>query len=261
MSNIYIKKPCICNNSRCLGFLCPDFKNGCCQGSIKSIFDTNGNFIASVRPLAFEDEDIEEVLMEAFEKLHSRGYLTNQEVVEVLKRKYGIKITKDKLRYYSTERFIEGGFRRRIPGRKGTVSFYKDNTPERIYFTRYLKNFYRFKLKKISEYSKILCMENDKKLDIYKKYKIGIIKGKDGREIIQLGEWELVNDLADFQEFSILRALFEVGKLNYKQKQPLPFDSTVVITKDKNGKDNIVVRLGENINKKVVFSSNGVVVK
>lgn len=260
MKYIPKQKQCVHPYSKCIGYRCIYFRRGDCKGSIKSITDRDGNYLASVRPLAFEDNNVEEVLMEAFDEMESRGYLTNERVIEVLKRKYSINITKGLLKYYATERLIEKGFKRRIPGRKGTVSFYRSDTPEKIYFIRYVQTFFRFTLKQIAEYSKVLLMEDKEKLDTYKNYKIKFLKDKSGRQYIRF-DGEVFNELASFQEFSILRALFEVGNLNYKNKQVLPFDATVKITKDDKGKDIVSVYLGKDINKEVVFSSKSVTVK
>lgn len=253
-----INQFCVTSDEKCLGFLCPDFRNGYCEGIIKSIFDKQGNFIASVRPLTFEDDSYEGVLMRTLEELHNNGYLTKQEVVDNLKEKYGIEISEGTLKYYATERLVDRGFKRRLPGIKGTISLYKDNTPDRIYFIKYLQDVYRFTLQKLAEYSKLLLIENPEKLNHYKNYKIEVVKDENGKEFIRLGEGKLFNDFADFQEFSILRAMFEIGRMSYDRNKALPYDSTVSIAKDEDNQDNIVVKLGGGINKEVVFDINGV---
>ncbi|GAG59616.1 unnamed protein product, partial [marine sediment metagenome] len=109
-----------------------------------AVANRDGNIIATLPPSSFEDEDVSNIIMKTYKEIHKGGYLTKDEVIDILKKKYGIVLSKRMLKYYGTQELIEPGIVTQIPGVRGSVSIYKENTPGIINFFDILKKHYNF---------------------------------------------------------------------------------------------------------------------
>lgn len=244
------KQPCVCNSGTCLSFLCTDYKNGVCKGIVRSIYNKEGKVISHERPLEFEEDSYKEILTDMVREFHESGYFSSDEIISIFKERYGFNITKGLLKYYATEGLINKGQKIRLPKVKGTYSIYKKDTPEIINFVRYAQLSYKNTLKKIINYFELLRIKNKEKLDFYKNNKKLEVLA-DEKPTLRL--YPLFWEVAEFQHFAILKALFELGKLDYKNNTNLPHDARVFISGE-----NVTVDLESVFNKKVIFTSEGV---
>jgi DNA-binding transcriptional MerR regulator len=158
---------CTAINGRCAGFLCEDYRQGICKGILWAIANKDGSIIAQMPPLNDEDENILEFIMKTLEEIHKAGYLTKDEVINILESKFKIKLSKRMLKYYGTQEIIDPGIVTQLPGIRGSVSIYKERTPEIINFINILKKHHKFTLKEIVELSSILSFKNKEKVGQY----------------------------------------------------------------------------------------------
>lgn len=259
MFNSYSHKKkdyCTAITGRCAGFLCEDYRHGICKGILWAIANKDGSIIAQMPPLSDEDENIWDLIMKTIEEIHNSGYLAKDEVIDVLESKYGIKLSKRMLKYYGTQEIIEPGIVTQLPGFKGSVSLYKENTPEVINFVNILKKHHDFTLKKIIEMYDILSFKNNNKLEQYwqhyEAYRVRS-KGEKRSESTYSEKYDL--EIIDFERFSILRALFELG--NFSSNVPLSIVD-VNIEKNENGQFEVIVKFSADPKKTVIFRKGGV---
>lgn len=256
-SGYYKKKNyCTAVNARCTVFLCEDYRHGSCSGILWSLADKDGNIIVQMPPLGDEDENISDFIMETLEEIHSSGYLVKDEVISILESKYKIKLSRRMLKYYGTQEIIEPGIVTQIPGLRGSVSLYKENVPEVINFVSILKKHHKFTLKEIIELSSILNFKNNEKLERYWQHYEShrpSSKGEKKSESTYSEKYDL--EIIGFERFSILRALFELGKFG----SDIPLSIVGVnIERDKNGKFEIIVKFSADPKNTVIFRKGGV---
>lgn len=194
------------------------------------------------------------VKIKTIEDAHKEGLITKSEVLEALKINYDINITGSALKYYGTNDLIEPGFNKKFLGTSGTVSLYRKDTPEIIYFIKYLQVLYRYKLTDLIGLFKISKFKNIKKLQsFYTEKHISIIQDQKGKNILRLND--NFKEYTDFQEFIILLALFYLGRIDYSNKTHLQQNIKVKIEKNPDYK--ILVRIPETDPVTVMFDADG----
>ncbi len=255
--NYQKKNYCTAIGNKCAGFLCSNYRFGNCKGVLWSAVDRDGNIIATLSPSSFEDEDVSNIIMRTIEEIHKSEYLTKDEIIEVLKKKYGIELSKRMLKYYGTEGLIEPGIVTKIPGIKGSVSIYKENIPGIINFYNILKKRHKFTLKKIIKLSNILNFKDKEKLELYwEHYESHRVRNKGEKKNQGTYFDKNILEITEFEMFSILRAFFELGRIDSVNDSLSIVD--VTIDKGKSGEFEIIVKFFENPEKKVIFNKSGV---
>lgn len=251
-----------CSSARCTGFICPRFRSKECSGVFTAIRDHKGNVIYKVPPtIQYIDgtENIVEVLMKTYKEMEKEGYITKQEVIGILSSKYNIDISERTLKYYGTEGLIESGIKASLPGVTGSVSFYKKDTIKAIVSIKHLQEYYRFGLKDIAKYFKILGFKDIENLE--RLYEVSNLEpnGKNWDEDKYGGFEDGIKDLYKFEDVATVRSLVEVELLKkYKyQRDLLGVDHRVEIDKTRDGKFRIVVGFRED-EEVVYFSEAGI---
>jgi len=249
-------------STRCIGYVCQRFRSGECNGVFSDIRDREGNVIYRVPPtiqLIDGTENIVEVHMKTYKEMEEAGYITKQDVIGTLATKYDLEIPERTLKYYGTEKLIEPGIKASLPGVTGSVSFYKKDTIKAIVSIKHLQKYYRFSLKDIAKYFKILGFKDVNSLE--RLYEVSNFKPNDmSWDEEKYGNLEDgFKDLYNFEDIAIVRSIVQVDLLNkYKHQRDLEgTDHRVEIEKATDGKFQIVVGFRED--KKVVyFNESGI---
>ncbi len=151
MKAINKKKYCKIKGGACfLG--CEDYKNNNCPGYYKTFILPKNIRINIPLYNEFKNNYFEEILME----IKKRGYITKQEVFQILKEKYKIDFLPRNLQFYVDRGLIEPGVKEGFPGIRGTVSFYGEKVPVLIYTIQELMNKHKIILKDIKKYKDII---------------------------------------------------------------------------------------------------------
>jgi len=258
---------------KCIGFLCKLWNE--CNGVFSWIADSEGKIIFKVplpkqyyndykeRENIAEDDDSLEIRERVFNDMSQEGYIKKEEVLKNLKSNYNIELTERTLKYYATEGLIERSSMARLPGVTGSVSFYKNNTPEIIFLIKFLQDFYRLKLEEIKTNFSLLKIENIEELkklrrlqnslgNIEKKEK-SVKYGKVNLEIYYIENPD-VSKLYSLQAVAWARALLELGLL---KKKIIHSGKGMEIIKKSSKDYEVNVKFGEPINKIVVFRKKG----
>lgn len=131
---------------------CEDYKNKECPGYYSTIILSNEVKIRIPLYNEFYNNYFEEIIME----IKKNGYITKQEVFQILKEKYKIDFSKRTLQFYVDVGSIEPGIREGLPGITGSVSFYNEKTPGQIYVVQELIKKYKITLEEIKKYKDII---------------------------------------------------------------------------------------------------------
>ena len=252
-SNYKKRNYCTKVTGKCSGFLCESYRRGNCIGVMWELQDRNGNIIAMLPPPKYDDIDISEIMMKIIEEIHKNGYIKKDEVIQKLKNKFGITLSDRMLKYYGTVGLIDPGIVTRVPGIRGSVSIYKQKTPDFINFFNILKKHYKLTFSKILEFSNILNFRDKEKLELYwRHYESHRVtdKGK-GRYFKQY-----LLDVSGFEIFAILRAVLELDNIT-GSLEDISITS-VDVAKDEKGEFKITVKFFKDIKEEVIFTENGV---
>lgn len=180
-------------------------------------------------------------------KALENAYLTKDEVINALKDKYDINLSRRMLKYYGSSNLIEPGIVKQVPGIRGSVSLYKEKTPELINFINILVKHHGFTLKKVAELSGILSFKNEQKLEkLYSHY-------NKGNKNAFMEKYDL--EVIDFERFSILRALFELGRKDSEDSLSVV---EVDVKKDEDSQFKITVTFFDDLKKTISFGKEGV---
>jgi len=139
----YYPKRRVCTKNGICG-TCLEWKKGDCYGYFSRIIT---------------DEDLKIIIPKWREIVKKEGYVTKDELKEFAKN-YEIKLTDRLLNHYSNLGLIEKSIMKRLTGIKGTVSFWREDTPKLLYVIQNLKKLgYRLKLKEIKYYLDLLKID------------------------------------------------------------------------------------------------------
>ncbi len=197
--------------------------------------------------------------MKTYEEMEKAGYITKQEVIKILSTKYDLVVSERTLKYYGTEGLIKPAIKAGLIGRTGSVSFYKKETIKAIVSIKHLQEYYRFGLKDIAKYFKILEFKDIENLE--RLYEVSNFEPneKSWDEDKYGGFEDGIKDLYKFEDIATVRGLVELELLKkYKyQRDLLGVDHRVEINKTENGKFEVLVGFIED-EKKVSFTESGI---
>ncbi|MBM3708336.1 MAG: hypothetical protein FJW69_08395 [Actinobacteria bacterium] len=256
---------------KCKGFTCPEWNY--CNGCFSPIKDNNDNILCLVPlPIQYyddfkkknnisEDDNSSDIIKEVDQKMENNGYIKKEEVLMILKNDYQIRIKERTLKYYASQRIIEPSAVGRLPGVTGSVSYYKENTPELIFLIKFLQDFYRLKLEEIKANFFLLKIENIEELEKLRKLQNSLYDQEKKEKSIKYGNLEIfyienpdVSKLYSFQAVAWARALLELGLL---KKKIIHSGKGIEIIKKSSKDYEVNVKFGEPINKIVVFRKKG----
>lgn len=151
-------------------FTCKDYRNGSCPGFYSTIILHNDTINIPLYN-EFIDNYYKDIIME----IKKKGYITKQEIFQILKEKYKLNFSKRNLQFYISEGLLEPGIVERFPGISGSVSFYREKIPLFIFGIKELLKKYKLTLKEIRKYKNLVYEFNQDSLadyfdsDIYSK--------------------------------------------------------------------------------------------
>lgn len=154
-------KSCYLGNACSIG--CKDYKSDKCKGYWGTLRLGNENIQIPYK-YEYEENFFYNIIME----IKKAGYITKQELLDMLSDQYDLKFSSRNLQYYVDEKLIEPGIIERFPGITGSVSFYKENTVFKILAIQELTKKRNFTIEKIKNNKDILYkFDSEKILDYY----------------------------------------------------------------------------------------------
>lgn len=187
--------------------------------------------------------------------------LKKQEVKEILEQKYGIDIKDRTLQFYADKKLIEPGEKDKDGGIRGSVSYYNNNTPERIRLIKYCLDKKIFDLDTLSRNISTLNFKDIKKLNEYYKEIFQsdkhTILTKDGKIRIT----PLMSEFIDYTRIAVYVALAELGIVGEDSEKHFELENSLTsIDKDSKGGLFTMVELNL-IKKRVIFNKTGTIIE
>jgi len=110
-----------------------------------------------------------EIYKEVNLTMKKKGYIRKKELIEYTKNNYGIKVTNRMLNYYCKIGLLEPGIMERFDGVTGSVSYWKEETPQLLYVIKTLKSEgFKVKLKEMKYWLDLLNL-NEKDVEEIRK--------------------------------------------------------------------------------------------
>lgn len=190
---------------------CKDYRNGSCPGFYSTIILHN-NSINIPLYNEFIDNYYKDIIME----IKKKGYITKQEIFQILKEKYKLNFSKRNLQFYISEKLIEPGIMERFPGISGSVSFYREKIPLFIFGIKELLRKHNLTLKEIKKYKNLVYEFNQDSLADYLCFDYS-------KKISNLEQTKFMTALEYF-------AFAEAG-IKYSRKKFLPVHKSTIIDK------------------------------
>ena len=191
---------------------CKDYRNGSCPGFYSTIIFHNGSINIPLYN-EFIDNYYKDIIME----IKKKGYITKQEVFQILKEKYKLNFSKRNLQFYISEGLLEPGIVERFPGISGSVSFYREKIPLFIFGIKELLKKDKLTLKEIKKYKNLVYEFNQDSLADY------LCKDIFSKKISNLEKAKFLTVLEYF-------AFAEAG-IKYSRKNILPVHKSTIIDK------------------------------
>lgn len=222
------------------------------------------------------------------DEIHKKGYLTKDEVLDSLDDRYFIDLTPRTLKYYGTIGLIDPGIKENVKGIVGSVSLYSQKTVEIIYLIKFLQIEGRLTLDRMSEYLKILNLDDDsfnsfikvvteynkllsQENELFEKPKNKKFLEKNAmQEYVKIVKyasnyWEYREKISKSKEYidnfkftAIVKALIEISSA---ERIDRVFGKYVSDGNIKIGKDRIIVIFKKLIKKEVIFLKNKIEIK
>jgi len=191
---------------------CKDYRNGSCPGFYSTIILHNDTINIPLYN-EFIDNYYKDIIME----IKKKGYITKQEIFQILKEKYKLNFSKRNLQFYISEKLIEPGIMERFPGISGSVSFYNEKIPLFIFGIKELLKKHNLTLKEIKKYKNLVYEFNQDSLADY------LRKDIFSKKISNLEKAKFLTALEYF-------AFAEAG-IKYSRKKFLPVHKSTIIDK------------------------------
>ncbi len=191
--------------------------------------------------------------MKTNEEMEKAGYIAKQEVIKILSIRYDLEISERTLKYYGTEGLIKPAIKAGLIGKTGSVSFFKKDTIKAIVSIKHLQKYYRFGLKDIAKYFKILEFKDIENLERLYEVSNLELNSKSWDEDKYGGIKDSIKDFYDFEDIATVRSLVEVDLLEkYKYQRDLSgVDYRVEI--DKTGDRKFEIQVGFREDEEVVY--------